>query len=521
MTSIFTTVPSIKEAPVFHRDGQLLLVFKRGFRLLLLSVFLWQGCSGTQTQDVDFYRERPAREVRFFRELDAAVAAGGVRDASSFPVSGFPYLRTTRFLTAIEDRITIDSEIEFWLAEMNRLGIEARRKEINNLPQSSLHALAGRIRSLPNRTAMISEMLGSASQLEAYDRSQPGFIEKVRRSVRVPDEYSTPMRIFGLYAIVAVPVTVAAWNANQKFRKWYQTPLEDLLVEGQLIVSVPETGSGYTDKDLSQIFSSSRRNSLGLPDLNGQDIYALVHKYAPVVTQDVVADYDRFGEVEWQNNRVIINPLRATVYYYLTYSFVDQSPVLQINYAFWYSERSGKKSPAYEKGPLDGITVRVSLDQAGQPVMVDVMNSCGCYHFYSPRKGRVEIKKPTSQALYPFVATWLPERYPALPLTLRVNSGWHQIEHLYAVTSPAESESYRLLPYEILESLPHADGQTESVFDSDGIMKNSRRIEPYILFSMGIPRIGYMRQRGHHAIHIVGRAHFTDPEIFDRYFRFR
>ena len=133
----------------------------------------------------------------------------------------------------------------------------------------------------------------------------------------------------------------------------------------------------------------------------------------------------------------------------------------------------------------------------------------------------VTIKNPKTQSLYPYVATWLPLEYPDRRLALRINSGWHQVEHLYPADATPGSPSYQLVPYDVLESLPHSDGRFESVFDSDGIMKNSWRIEPYILFSMGIPRIGYMRQRSHHAIHIVGRAHFTDPDIFNRYFDVR
>jgi hypothetical protein len=29
-----------------------------------------------------------------------------------------------------------------------------------------------------------------------------------------------------------------------------------------------------------------------------------------------------------------------------------------------------------------------------------------------------------------------------------------------------------------------------------------------------------MRQRGHHAIKLVGREHFDDPELFDKNFEF-
>jgi hypothetical protein len=152
--------------------------------------------------------------------------------------------------------------------------------------------------------------------------------------------------------------------------------------------------------------------------------------------------------------------------------------------------------------------------------MVDIMNNCGCYHFYAPRKERVAKIIPTSNGLYPFVPVWLPPDYPDKPLTLRVNSGWHQVEHLYALAAPADALAYRLIPYDHLEALSHADGSYESVFTAAGIMKNSTRIEPYIFFSVGIHDIGYMRQRSHHAVKMIGRAHFTDPDILDGNFVF-
>ena len=37
---------------------------------------------------------------------------------------------------------------------------------------------------------------------------------------------------------------------------------------------------------------------------------------------------------------------------------------------------------------------------------------------------------------------------------------------------------------------------------------------------MGIPDVGSMRQRGHHAIKLVGRAYFDDPLLFEKSFEF-
>ncbi len=83
---------------------------------------------------------------------------------------------------------------------------------------------------------------------------------------------------------------------------------------------------------------------------------------------------------------------------------------------------------------------------------------------------------------------------------------------------PDRSLPYQLAVYEQLEMLPHDDHSFESIFNSDGIGKGSGRIEPLIFFPMGIADIGSMRQRGHHAVKLVGREHFDDPDLFDRNF---
>jgi hypothetical protein len=153
--------------------------------------------------------------------------------------------------------------------------------------------------------------------------------------------------------------------------------------------------------------------------------------------------------------------------------------------------------------------------------MVDVVNDCGCYHFFAPEKERVErvVSKPFG--FDPFIPQWLPSVPPGKGLGIRVNSGWHQVERLIAVREPADAIPYELVPYDVLENLPHDDGRTESIFDAKGIAKCSERVERFILFSMGIPSVGSMRQRGHHALELIGRSHFDDPDLFDRSFVFK
>jgi hypothetical protein len=219
-------------------------------------------------------------------------------------------------------------------------------------------------------------------------------------------------------------------------------------------------------------------------------------------------------------NSPLIAP-RFCLFYYFSNAFLNGKPILQINCVIWYSARTGKRAPRIEWGHLDGLTLRVSLDEMGNPFMVDLVNDCGCYHLFAPDKERVgrTISKPLM--FDPFVPQWLPNVATGERLGVRLNSGWHQVQRLIAAKDFPEPIPYELVPYDILETLPHEEDRAESIFDPRGIAKCSKRIERFILFSMGIPKIGSMRQRGHHAIELIGRVQFDDPDLFDQSFVFK
>ena len=305
------------------------------------------------------------------------------------------------------------------------------------------------------------------------------------------------------------------------YRQWHRTPVDELAVDGYLTTFAPAGRNSFRPQDFKDLFAPSRRNSLGIPNLTPAEAKKLVLAYAPVIEQDVVGSFDLFGKLKWKAGKVTVGFEQPTVYYYTTYSLLKGRPALQLNYSIWYSGRYGENAPRIERGPLDGATFRITFDPDGAAIMVDIMNNCGCYYFYVPRKERVADINATSDGLYPFVPSWLPDGFPDRRLSLRINSGWHQVQKVFTRQNlPADALTYELRPYDELEALPHPAGGTESVFTPAGIMKDSSRIEPYIFFSMGIPKVGYMRQRGNHAVKLVGRAHFTDTDTYDRYFSF-
>jgi hypothetical protein len=488
--------------------------------LLLAGVFYFQGCAPAVWHQFVANVQRPAEPTQFFQQLDLAVASAGVRDASSFPVPGFPYLRSNRFLTGLKDGLQSDAQYNQWILWLQQLGQHAREKEIQNLPADALRDCAARLGEAPDRRTLLKRSLSHSNQLLAHDKAQPGYFTAVRAAVKNPDEYSIAMRVAGVYPLASLPVAVVTHRVQDKFSRWHATPLSRLGTLGELTAYAPPDGPAFSESSVRLILNRCRQNALGVPMPSSADGNALLSMFAPVIVQDVGGDYDQIGEVVWKDKHLSVNPQNPTVYYYFSHARLKGEPVLQINYVFWFAARDGPNSPWYERGTLDGLTVRISLDGEGRPFMVDIMNNCGCYHFFVPERKKVKRVMPRPQEIDAFVPRWLPQRFPQGRLNLRINSGWHQVENIATDMSTPHHRIYRPVPYECLESLRRDEDTFESIFNARGIAKKSGRIEPLVFFPMGIPDVGSMRQRGHHAVKLIGRAYFDDPALFNQNFEF-
>ena len=489
-------------------------MFKKSFSLFLISL-LCCGCNLMRVHHLERNSGRDHCAQEFFRYLDHTIDTVGVNDRANFSLPGFPYLRANRFLAAIENLDSTAVEL------MRQLDLADRGKEIRNLPESVAIQLAAEL-GLPNRDAILEKAAHFSEELLKNDQAVPGFYTALRKSLKNDrSEYRFGQRVIGLYPLFAVPTALSTLAAQKEFKKWHQAPLENLKKLGTIKTYGPNNDTAVAFDRISAIFNRAQRNSLGTFDLAQDEIKQLVLYFAPVLSQDTVADYDRFGEVFWKNNRVEINPAKPTVYYYVTYALINGEPALQLNYVVWYKARAGKNAPWLERGRLDGLTVRVSLDRNGSPVIMDIMNNCGCYHFFVPDQTRMVKIIPQKLGMDAFVPAYLPKISDGERYKLRVNSGWHQVEHVDRNKADEDKTSYELLAYDLLESLPKNHGEFESVFNAYGIMKTSSRIEPIFFFPSGIRSIGLMRQRSHHAIKMVGQSHFDDPHLFDKNFIFK
>jgi hypothetical protein len=487
----------------------------------VFSLFIILGCASLSSRPFPSPPESVEECQAFFDQLEEKVKEAGVRDASSFLIQGFPYLRTNRFLSAMKNRTKNAGEREKWLQWMKELDLQARENEISNLPDVSLRSLQSAEITQSDQKEIYGRVESCSNKLLNRDRASEDFNAILVSRMDVPDEYSFWRRATGLYPLMAVPVAIASHNALVKTRSWFEMDLQNLPIAGRIRAYVPAQNLSLDEKTIQALMDESRENPLGVPLPDEDRGKKLALSFSPVILQDVAASYDRIGKVVWENDRLRTDPERPAVYYYFSYAFLKDLPILQINYVIWYSERAGEGSPWIERGLMDGLTLRVSLDLQGKPFMVDVMNNCGCYHFFAPAKDRVERIITKDFKPDPFVPQWLPGLLFGNHLGIRVTSSWHRTVRLLSVGEFSDSIPYELIPYDSLKALAHEDGRKESIFDGRGIVKGSERPERFILFSMGIPDIGSMREQGHHAIELIGRTHFDDPYLFDENFVFK
>lgn len=492
--------------------------------LSILAVFslLVSGCQSTQPVRTPEAALSPIESCRQLLSLvDQAVVDAETTDTSVFRVKGFPYLRTNRFLAEMAETEESPPATHQWLERMHRLDLAAREKELRNLNKNQFQQLVNQSRDHTDRRTFIEEVCACSDRLFVNGSDRPDLVGDVQDGIDIPTEYRTWRRVVGLYPLVALPVAYASANAFDEFRAWHDMPPEKLPQIGQPVVYRPAAGTDDNRIDPETLYQTTPMDALGLPRLSPQDEHRLVDALAPTIVQDTAAGYDRIGQVQWSDGELTIARGAPTGYYYFSHGLFQSRPSLQINFVFWYSHRAGDSAPWIEWGRLDGLTVRISLDRTGRPVMLDIMNNCGCYHFFVPERTRIRSVQTTSLGLNPLVPAWLPDQFPGQRLQLTVSSGWHQVQHIAQENTLEKTVPYELRPYRELEMLPDEDGQHRSMFNPQGIAWNSDRVEPVLFFSMGIPNVGSMRQRGHHAIKLVGRAHFDQPRLFDNTFEYR
>ena len=160
----------------------------------------------------------------------------------------------------------------------------------------------------------------------------------------------------------------------------------------------------------------------------------------------------------------------------------------------------------------------MTLAPDGAPLIYDSIHSCGCYHQFFPTVRALPLAQRGTLEEDAFV----PQRLDriAARLAVRVAARTHFLQRAHAVDAVRTARDLVPESDDALRSLPLAEGGRRSAFRSDGMVAGSARAERFVFWPMGVRSPGAMRQWGRHATAFVGRRHFDDARLLERYFRF-
>jgi hypothetical protein len=473
--------------------------------------------------------------ARLLRELDGAVTAAGARDAQETIVPGFPYLRADRLSESLAGQAVDPERWYLWRERMAANDRRARRHEFRNakVPGGPVHAALG--------LDACRDVLLAADE-DAAARAT------LREVATVPDDYSLTLRVLGLYPLTQLAFAAGIRNWHEETRAVFALPLDRVPVHGRLqtyapaadaasaLVDAPDRwrGAGAPVVPIPPI-TPITRDALGVPRV--ESLAALFMRHAPVIEVDDTGPHDLIGPLA-----IDVGTLRARVdsgappvlYVQLAFGEVGGRLRPQLVYTFWFPARPRAHAFDLLGGELDGLLWRVTLDDAGAALAYDSIHACGCYHqfFAMPAVEARAVPQPApgpnDEGLF-MPQPPLPAAPPGARIALRVAAGTHYLQRVQwvddatAVTADAAALRYRLRDADELRSLvvtgAAAGGPPfRSVYDDAGMIPGTERRERFFFWPMGIASAGQMRQWGRHSTAFVGRRHFDDPRLLDRYF---
>ena len=425
-----------------------------------------------------------------FDAADRRVARAGVGDADSARVAGFPYLRVDRLLASFAAHPLDPQQRSAWLARLAALDADGRRVEMA---------------ALGAPTVALDEC---RRQLVASLATNDSAWAALLRAATVPDDYRPLQRVLGLYPL-------AAPLARRGIARLQNTEQPQPRVEippNGLVYAAPE--SPLEPLDLTPALANARLDPLGFPALAAPVLAALFAQHAPVwVVASASAD-DVIGTIVRSTADTPVVAAPPSVYQYTSYTRFEARVLLQLNYVVWFPARPAVGMLDTLAGKFDGLIWRVTLDTDGAPLAFDTLHNCGCYHLWFPTaRLRLRAVDPADGE-----ALWVPfSLVPAPRIGVQLAAGTHFVRGVGpAPAHPAIPLQVR--DYTALRALPAPSGQPRSLFAPDGLLPGSQRAERYLLWPLGVPSAGAMRQRGHHATAFVGIRHFDEAYLLARYF---
>ena len=433
-----------------------------------------------------------------FQISERAITRAGRADVEAGRIAGIPFLRVNRLLAAFVGEATTLAQKRAWLARAAALDKRGRDAEHANLEN-------------PLAPALDAQIARCRDELQSVYADDAASWQQIKSGADpVTDNYATWKRVLGLY-----PLTAQAVLAGVK-----------RLHHAAAVVATPAhdtTGFGYAYPEQGpRNVSAISRDALGIPILDEFQVSALLQRHAPDFRIADDRHDDRIGTVAaaWPGE-FRIDPNQPTVYTATSFTRFGDATLIQLIYSIWFPARPREQHFDLLSGHLDAITWRVTLDLDGTPLIYDAMHNCGCYHMFFPGT-RLRRRSHVNEFAEPL---WVPLKIPATwpaRLSVHIASGTHYISAVGPREAAADGQQVlKVKQLDSLRSIATAAGHNVSLYDDTGLVRSSQRLERFLLWPMGVQSPGAMRQWGHHATAFVGRRHFDEARLIDRYFERR
>lgn len=414
--------------------------------------------------------------------------AANINDPGSHSLPGYPHLRTNRWLAFLQQQVSNDAQGEQWVALAEREGLAYWQQMLKRL---------GVTDEAINET---NNCIAELTEFTAF----PGIPQ-----TDIQDAYSGLMRTLGFYPISKHFAGPSIKRYRTEMNALFQRPPSK---PKRYYIPAPFSGAPPPPDALDN-------NPLNIPNPGSAATQALLSHYAPVLAIANTQEHNLPGTLNWREDSIGFNPEQPNAYTWLSWTNYLGHNLLQLNYLFWFSERPAESRFDLYSGKLDGLIWRVTLKPDGNVLLYDSIHACGCYHKIFPvARG---IKPNPDDPDPPIFYNRLAPNANQQPIQISIRADDHyvlEVSRAPNVVNRNEALEYNYLDAETLSYLQKQDGSYKSLFNSKGIIEISQRRERFLLWPLGVPSAGAMRQEGTHAISFLEKRHFDDARLFERIF---
>lgn len=484
-------------------------------RLALATLFALGGCATPPAMLAPHDGSLASRCERAFVALDAAIDAAAVRDAEAARIEGFPAVRVTRFLASFAEAPMDERTFRAWHAQLVDEDRNARRFEVANLPpeptQRVREALASEGFTLLPPEAFVD---GCGQTLAVRDAGEPERRARLLERARVPDDYDDLARAIGMYALTRI-----AFAAGVRL-------YERSVVEGFNAQRAPGPRTTYvpgppplSQPQVDALVARGAAHPLGIVPLDEAERESLLATFAPVLVVDGADPADRIGRPVHALDGSPGFEHVPVIFGRVAHTRFAGSTHVQLVYTAWFAARAAAYPGDPLAGVLDGVIWRVTLARDGAPLVHDAIHACGCYALFVPTARVVARPRATTLDEQALIPGGLPALKAGERVAVELERGTHQVRGVRVHAGTADGDvRYRIAGEHGLRSMSLPGGGMRSLYGTDGLVAGTERNERFLFWPLGILSAGAMRQWGRHATAFVGRRHFDEAFLLDRYF---